>query len=162
MKENVKFLDQSQMLIRLGQPEAIEKSLQTIQFAYPLKLEWDLKTTTNKVRVHPICAKNLRYASQLILSEYGTKQIEIMKLDHFSGGFNIRVKRGGNTLSAHSFGIAFDFFAAKNGLKTPFKESAFSQPAYAPFLDIMEVCGFYNYGRHRNFDSMHFEFIPRF
>lgn len=162
MKENVKFLEANEMLARFGQPEDVEKSLQTIQFAYPLKLEWDLKTTTNRVRVNPICAKHLRYASQLIAHTYSAKEIELMKLDHFSGGFNIRAKRNGTSLSAHSFGIAFDFFAAKNGLNTPFSQSAFSQPSYQPFLDIMEVCGFYNYGKYRNFDAMHFEFIPRF
>jgi hypothetical protein len=68
--------------------------------------------------------------------------------------------RGSKTKwSRHAWGIAIDLDPTRNGLKANWESSQFSKPEYEPMLEIFEKYGFENYGKIKNYDSMHFELV---
>lgn len=74
----------------------------------------------------------------------------INELKTWDGCFNVRKKRGLNSLSLHSWGIAIDINAAWNGLgKTPTMS--------AKLVKCFTDCGFYWGGNFKRRDGMHFE-----
>lgn len=100
-----------------------------------------------------------------VLHHYGLKELHRLRLDQFSGALNVRKIRGGSNWSMHSWGIAFDFDAANNGMTnhchdkaTPKVKPAFCGPEYKFWIDAWEAEGAVSLGRSRDFDWMHFQF----
>ena len=107
-------------------------------------------------RCHKDIVKRLEAALQEIYETLGRFRFEREGWHIYSGCFNYRKKRGGSSLSTHSWGIAIDV----NGNENPFKstETTFSAEA----VDIMEKHGFLSGGRAWGKDWMHFQAaIPR-
>ena len=74
----------------------------------------------------------------------------VKELKTFDGCFNIRKKRGLNSMSLHSWGVAIDFNAFENGLG---KEPKLSKEFVKCFTDA----GFDWGGTWRRKDGMHFQ-----
>ena len=102
-------------------------------------------------RCHKAIAKRLEAALQEIYDTLGRFKFEKEGWNIYSGCFNYRKKRGGSSLSTHSWGIAIDV----NGNENPFKSSktTFSDTS----IDIMEKHGFLSGGRAWGKDWMHFQ-----
>lgn len=78
---------------------------------------WNFKTGRNKIQAHKKVAPSLlRVLTAVWELDCGKDITHIQHLgyDVFDGSFVIRNKRGGSSLSMHSFGVAFDFDAAQN------------------------------------------------
>jgi hypothetical protein len=99
------------------------------------------------------------YAMKEVLDFYGFDNIESLGINLTAGTFNYRRMRGGSLPSLHAYGAAIDLGAGQflNAAKWSKKDALFGLPVYRPFLDIMEKWGWYNQGRYRNNDYMHFQ-----
>jgi len=132
---------------------------------YPMRLyDRGAPVTKKRMQCHELVAEWAEAALRLTLNEYGLAKIEKYGLDVFSGSYVPRFVRGAEDKkiwSKHAFGIAFDFLAKENGLKTPFASATFSRPEYKDWLDIWRCSGFANLGQLEGFerDAMHFEFM---
>jgi hypothetical protein len=75
-------------------------------------------------------------------------------LGTYAGCYNYRQMRNGSRMSKHAWGVAIDFDAERNGLRTPWPQVA-TMP-----LEVMEMFareGFQNLGWVVGSDAMHFE-----
>ncbi len=113
------------------------------------------------ILAHRLVADRVYAALSETLRVYGHEGIRELKLDVFAGGYCYRNSRGGSRLSPHAWGVAFDFYPAANGLRTPTSRAAFARAEYAPWIKAWERVGARNLGRVRGTDWMHFEFILR-
>lgn len=120
---------------------------------YPLK--YDGKPVKS-IRVHKLAADRLEAALNDIINHYGS-DIETVAPGAcvYDGSYNFRKTRNSSSQSVHSWGIAIDFDASKNQLKTKAPAARLSQAIYKPFLDILEHHGFLSLGRRQNSDWMH-------
>ena len=142
---------------KYGIPNDRGTYLTTITLPYPMRIAWDTKVTTTKLRCHKLIADNLLAVFKEILQVYGLPKIQELGIDLFGGCFNFRKMRGGSDWSKHAFGIAIDLDPARNTLKETSKTARFARPEYKQMIDIFEKHGFLSLGRTHNYDWMHFE-----
>lgn len=121
---------------------------------YPMKIGGK---SVKGITVHKFAAKALEGALAEILQAYGLERIQKLELDIYDGSLCVRKTRGGGNYSIHSWALAIDFCAAKNGMKTKKPQALFSGPEYKTFIDIMEKYGWMSLGRHGDYDWMHFQ-----
>lgn len=127
---------------------------------YPLRLDWDLKTTVHRFSAHQSLVTVIENALRETLNHYGLDRIQALGLDRFGGCLNVRNKRGGTTPSTHSWGIAIDWYPSRNMLKQTRKTALFARPEYTHFLDLWASHGFMSLGRCYDFDWMHLQRNP--
>ncbi len=125
---------------------------------YPLYYNGKLVET---IQVHRLVADRVHAALAETLRVYGRERIRKLGLDVFAGGYCYRPARGGSRLSAHAWGVAFDFYPAANGLRTPTSRAAFARAEYQDWIKAWERVGAMNLGKVLGYDWMHFEFIRR-
>lgn len=140
---------------------------------YPMRLAWDTSTQVKTIACHKLVAPQLEkvfleiwnYCRLIIKQKYGYNQttawydektlnlIKVLRLDLYGGAYNFRKKRGGSSLSTHSWGIAIDIDPSNNGLGN----SRYTMPMWV--VEIFERHGFFWGGRWkgRNVDAMHFQ-----
>lgn len=120
---------------------------------YPLKYDGKRVKT---IRVHKLVADRLEAALRDIINHYGD---DIEKVAPgacvYDGSYYFRTSRGSSSTSIHSWGLALDFDAANNAMKTSAPKARLSQDIYKPFFDILEYHGFASLGRRGNYDWMH-------
>jgi hypothetical protein len=131
-----------------------QSNLTRLTFPYPMYFDGKLVKTT---QVHKLVQKQLTDIFNDILTTFGLEKIKKLGLDQFSGLYNVRNKRGGSTPSIHSWGIAIDLYAAKNGLNQKTGNALFSKDEYKSFIDIWYKYGFKSFGRELGYDWMHFQ-----
>lgn len=122
---------------------------------YPLYLDWDLNARVSKFSIHEKCHDSALRVMNRVLSHYGENAIHRLGLDQFGGCLNVRKMRNGTAWSTHAWGIAIDWDADRNPLRTSFARSQMGKPEYSKFLDLWEEEGWVSLGRARNFDAMH-------
>lgn len=120
---------------------------------YPLKYEG---RSVKTIRIHKLVADRLEAALKDIINHYGS-DIETVAPGAciYDGSYNFRKTRNSSSQSVHSWGVAIDFDASNNQLKTKAPSARLSQPIYKPFWDILEHHGFLSLGRRQNSDWMH-------
>lgn len=151
------MLTDKQIIDKYGQPGDPD-NLTSITLLYPMRIAWDLTKSVNKIQCHKLIALNLIDVFGDLLSHYGLPELQRLDIDLFGGCVNVRLMRGSkNKWSRHSWGIAVDLSPAKNGLKTKWVNSQFSKPEYKFMVDTFYRNGFLNYGKEKDYDSMHFE-----
>ncbi|MCB4751191.1 MAG: peptidoglycan-binding protein [Sulfurovum sp.] len=129
-----------------------------IDLPYTMKIAWDLDKEIRSFRVHERVAEPMRNIFKDTLEYYGIGNIKRMGLDLFGGCHNVRLMRGTNRPSLHSYGIACDINPAENRLKWRSPKAKFSSSEYDQFWDIVESHGAVSSGRERGYDWMHFQF----
>lgn len=122
---------------------------------YPLRLAWDTSTTVLSTQCHQKVVASMQKVLEQVLLYYGFDAVQQLRLDLYGGGFNLRAKRGGSSLSTHSWGIAFDFDPAHNQLKWDSSQAGLARPEYAYWWQCWEEEGWVSLGRSRNYDWMH-------
>lgn len=137
-----------------GQPGG---SLTTAELPYPLRLAWQPSTIVTKTACHTKVRDSLLRVLGSALAHYGADGIRELRLDLYGGGFNMRRKRGGTSMSTHAWGIAFDFDPDHNKLEWGRDKAAFAQPEYDAWLSFWEDEGWSCLGRVKNYDWMHFQ-----
>ena len=138
-----------------GNINEIEKHLVTIDLPYPMRLSWDLNTTTKRLTVNKAVADSVVRVLTKVLNYYGYEKIKELGLDILGGAFNKRKKRGGNTWSVHAWGIAIDFNPDKNRLKWGKNKAEFAKPIYKKWWEFWYNEGWYSLGIEKNYDYMH-------
>ncbi|MBZ9612508.1 M15 family peptidase [Rheinheimera maricola] len=126
-----------------------------IKLPYPLRLAWDTNTTVLSTQCHQKVAASLQKVLEQVLQYYGFDAVQQLRLDLYGGGFNLRAKRGGSSLSTHSWGIAFDFDPEHNQLKWDSSKASFARAEYDYWWQCWENEGWVSLGRGRNYDWMH-------
>lgn len=142
---------------KYGTPNVEGTNLTTVTLPYPMRIAWDTKTTTTKLRCHKLVADKFIAVFKEILEVYGLPKIKELGIDLYGGCFNFRKMRGGSEWSKHAFGIAIDLDPARNTLKESHKTARFARPEYKQMIDIFEKHGFLSLGRLHDYDWMHFE-----
>lgn len=129
----------------------------TLKLPYPMKLAWALETKVSKLQCHTKVSASLGRIFQATLDHYGQEAISELHLDHFGGCLNVRKKKGGNSYSMHSWGVAVDLDPSRNQLRWGRDRASLADPEYNQFWVIVESEGWVSLGRERNFDWMHFQ-----
>lgn len=135
----------------------IESRLHLIQLPFKLRIDYNLRKRTNKIRVHIDCAPQLEAALIAVHAHYGPDEMHRLGIDRYAGAYNHRKMRGSDAWSMHAYGCAIDFFAKPNGLRMKCPEALFCRPEYQPFLDIMQEHEWLPALRLWGKDAMHFQ-----
>lgn len=108
------------------------------------------------VRCHRLVATAFTGALEAIRDAYSNdpEWLSASGITIFGGSYNYRLMRGLNTLSMHSYGIAFDFDPARNGLGDPTPNFA----NYPEILKAWESFGATWGGKFSRHDGMHWQF----
>ncbi|MEM9391336.1 MAG: M15 family peptidase [Bacteroidota bacterium] len=132
-----------------------ETNLKSVTMPYRHRLSWDTAKTVSRIRCHKKVADSLEKVLSNVLEAYGIDEVKRLKLDNWGGCFNVRSIRGGSKPSMHSWGIALDYYPAKNQLRWGADRAVFAQEVYTKWWEIWEAEGWISLGRSRNFDWMH-------
>jgi hypothetical protein len=151
------MLTTSQAIKKYGTPNVEGTYLTTVVLPFPLRIAWDVNTTTTKLRCHKLVADKFLAVFKELLEVYGLPKIQELGIDLYGGCFNFRKMRGGSEWSKHAFGIAIDLDPARNTLKETSKTARFARAEYKDMIDIFYKHGFISLGREKNYDFMHFE-----
>lgn len=82
---------------------------------YRMVLAWATTQPVKAIRIHKKCAPSLTRILNAILAHYGSQSaIEAAGMHLYGGAYNFRLKRGGSTLSNHSWGSAIDLDPSNN------------------------------------------------
>lgn len=124
---------------------------------YPMVLAWEPNTKIKSFMCHEKVHDSLLVCLQKISRRYKTQQaIEQARMHLFGGCFNERNRRGGRTLSVHSWGAAIDLDPWRNERGKPYKKDAGMIPMAV--VDIFEEAGWTWGGRFSVPDAMHFQY----
>lgn len=141
-----------------GKLETIPSQLVTIPLPYTHKLAWNPSIKVNETTCHKLVADSYTSILEEVLSIYGKKDIEKLRLDMYGGCYNNRKMRGGNKPSTHAFGIAFDYDPEYNQLRWDKNKASFAQPDYIEWLNAWNKQDAINLGEIRDYDWQHFQF----
>lgn len=137
---------------------AFEKNyITSISAPFPLLNVYNGRVSS-KIKIHKKVASSLKSALQEIHDFYGG--IEVLRelgLDRYGGAWVYRRIRGGSSPSSHAWGIAIDLCPSLNPLRGKDGDALFAEAQYTAFIDIMEKHGFYNLGKCKDYDYMHFQ-----
>lgn len=128
-----------------------------LQLPYPMRLAWQPSTGIRSFLVHERVHDSAARCFERIADAYDAEARRAAGLDLFAGCFNVRRKRGGDSWSMHSWGIAIDFDSARNGLRSHRGNARLAQPDCETFWRIWEDEGWLSLGRARDFDWMHLQ-----
>jgi hypothetical protein len=129
--------------------------LANVPSPWRLKIAWDLSQSRGHFRVHQKVADSLAEVLERVHEHYGPAEIDRLRLNVFGGDYNARRKRGGSSMSTHSWGIAIDFDPENNKLEWGRDRARLARPEYDDWWKIWEREGWVSLGRTRNFDWMH-------
>ena len=151
------MLTDAQIIAKYGQPGDVSQ-LTKLLLPYPMRIAWDVTKSVKKIQCHQLIADKLLLVFNEVLNHYGFAEINRLGIDLYGGCVNVRLMRGSKTKwSRHAWGIAIDLDPIRNSLKTTWERSQFSKPEYKFLVDTFYKHGFINYGKEKNYDSMHFE-----
>ena len=127
---------------------------------YRLVLAWAPAQAVRTIRVHRKCAESLGRVLAGILAHYGSQEaVERARMHLYGGAYNFRLKRGGTTLSNHSWGSAIDLDPERNGFGRKWTDSIGMMPR--PVVDLFAAEGWAWGGKWSTADAMHFEAVTR-
>ncbi|MFY8163265.1 MAG: M15 family metallopeptidase [Brevundimonas sp.] len=125
---------------------------------YRMVLAWDPTKVVSTIRIHRKCIGSLDNILHGILAHYGSQAaIEKARMHLFGGAYNFRLKRGGTTLSNHSWASAIDLDPANNAFGKVWKPNTGMMP-----LEVVEIFkreGWRWGGKWSTGDAMHFEAV---
>lgn len=150
-------MNEKEIITKYGQPG---ENLDYCNLPFAMKLAWDTHVEIKRFKCHILVKKNLENIFQDTLGYYGIVAIEHLGLDKFGGCFNIRPMRDGTKPSVHSWGLAVDIDPERNQLKWGRDKAQLAKPEYETFWQIVEKYGGISLGKAKNYDWMHFQFIP--
>jgi hypothetical protein len=149
------FGSEGDMIRRFGQPGSPICTSGRVVMPWDTVLAWDPRQKIKFFACHADVADSAQRVLENVAGIYSAAEIQSLGLDQFAGCFNYRVKRGGNTLSTHAFGVAIDWDSARNRLKWNAPRARLSHADAAPFWDAWAAERWTSLGRARDFDWMH-------
>lgn len=124
-----------------------------VSFDFPFPMFYGDKKVT-KSRCHHLVKDSLLRVLNNIGHLYGGNRSVMEEAEDYGGIYNFRPKRGGNSLSLHSWGIAIDLDADDNTFRNHWPMQA-DMP-----LEVMEEFakeGWTSAGAFWGYDAMHFQ-----
>lgn len=152
-KENQKALEE--FFGAHGLPNGREPAMVFVDVPWKLKLAWDKRQTTRRIRCNRAVAESLSRVLARVHDSYDEKSIRDLRLDLYGGCYSPRKKRGGSSLSTHSWAIALDWDPEANQLNWGRAHARLARPEYEEWWKAWEDEGWLSLGRSRNFDWMH-------
>ena len=134
-------------------------NLTTFTAPYELRLAWNTDAKVNRITCHKKVKESAERVLSNVLDVYGMDAIQELGLDLYGGCYNKRKMRGGNRLSTHSWGVAFDFHPAANRLRWGRDKALFAQPEYRLWWEQWLNEGWVSLGIAKNYDWMHVQAI---
>lgn len=123
---------------------------------YPMVLAWDPSIKIKSFMCHEKVHDSLYNCLQRVLKVCGgVEGVQKARMDLFGGCYNERNRRGGRTLSTHSWGIAIDLDPSRNERGKPWKKDSGMIPM--EIVNIFEDSGWTWGGRFSVPDAMHFQ-----
>ena len=158
-KVNYKAQPVKQSAIRSGNSIFGKAGDESVLVSVPVPANYPLKydgKQVKSIRIHKLAADRLEAALKDIINHYG-EDIEKVAPGAcvYDGSYYFRNTRNSSSMSIHSWGLALDFDAGNNGLKTQWEKARLGQDIYKPFWDILEHHGFLSLGRRQGTDAMH-------
>lgn len=139
-----------------------EINLVRVQCPWQLRLDWELRTTTNTISIHEKLADSLADILHKAYAIYGVEGISQLGLDRYGGSMNCRKKRGSRSAwSTHAWGIAIDWFPSKNKLSWNSRRASLAHPDLDPWWELWEQEGWLSLGRREDRDWMHVQAAKR-
>lgn len=138
-----------------GLPGGREPPLTFVDVPWTLKLAWNKRQTTRRIRCNKGVAESLARVLARVHDTYGEKNIHDLGLDLFGGCYEPRPMRGGSAISTHSWGIALDWDPDRNKLEWGRNQAHLARPEYDAWWKAWEDEGWLSLGRTKNFDWMH-------
>lgn len=137
-----------------------DANLDAIVPPYRMVLAWAPQTPVKTIRIHKRCSLSLRRILQAICDHYPDQgALEAARMHLFGGAYNFRLKRGGASLSNHSWGAAIDLDPERNGFGVRWRPNAGMMPPEV--VEIFAAHGWAWGGRWSKPDGMHFEAVNR-
>lgn len=133
------------------------RSQTRLHLPYKMKLAWRPNKVVKSFFCHEKVADVMHHCFGEVLKEYGLDRVKELRLDMFGGCLNIRKKRGGSSMSMHSWGIAIDIDPQRNQLRWGADQAQLADPEYNAWWAIWEQYGFVSMGREHNYDWMHLQ-----
>lgn len=125
---------------------------------YRMALAWDPTKSVSTIRVHKKCAPSLDRILHAIAAHYGTQEaIDAARMHLFGGCYAFRLKRGGTSLSNHSWASAIDLDPARNGFGVKWRPNAGMMSEAV--VDLFAAEGWRWGGKWATADAMHFEAV---
>ena len=132
-------------------PEFTRENLVKVPLPFPLRLSWNLDLVSLNLYGHRLAVDQICKFFDQIAGYYGGYQkLKELNLDIWGGCYQFRQKRGGQSISSHAWGMAFDYLPHLGQLG---KQSRIP----APIVVIGEKMGFENGGEWTVPDGMHFQ-----
>lgn len=123
---------------------------------YAMVIAWDTDAPVKKIRVHKRCAESLARVLEAIKAHYGSQAaIEQARLHLYGGCNQYRLKRGGASLSIHSWGAAIDLDPERNAFGRKWSAKAGMMPMAV--VELFRAKGWTWGGLWRKADAMHFQ-----
>lgn len=130
--------------------------LVSIKPPYRMVLAWDTTKVVKTIRVNKACAESLSRVLEAIIDHYGSQAaVEKARMHLYGGCYNFRVKRGGSTLSIHSWGAAIDLDPERNAFGKVWRSGSGMMPKAV--IDIFQAEGWEWGGLWAKADAMHFQ-----
>lgn len=141
---------------RDGRADPVWSAANLVRLKPPYPMQWSWGGSVASLTMHRKCADSLLHALENIARHYGSQAaIEKARMHLCGGGFNFRVKRGGQTLSIHSWGAAIDLDPVRNGFGRRYREGMGMMPLAV--VEIFAAEGWIWGGRWSRPDAMHFQ-----
>lgn len=135
----------------------VQSRLVMIDLPFTMRIDYNLNQSTRRAQIHKRLVDVALGALNESLKHYGLARLQILGLDRTAGTFIWRLMRGGKSLSMHSYGCAWDFYASPNGLTTRCPDALFCGDDYVAWFDIWESWGWTSLGREIGRDWMHLQ-----
>lgn len=122
----------------------------------PYRMRWSWGGDVATITVHKRCAESLLRALDGIARHFGSQEaIERARMHLCGGAFNFRLKRGGTSLSIHSWGAAIDLDPERNPMGRRYGEGRGMIPMAV--VEIFAREGWEWGGGWSRPDAMHFQ-----
>lgn len=129
---------------------------QLVRLKPPYAMQWSWGGPVASITVHKKCADSLLHVLESVARHYGSQAaIEKARMHLCGGAFNFRLKRGGNSLSIHSWGAAIDLDPVRNGLGRRYRTGSGMMPMVV--VDLFAAEGWVWGGQWSRPDAMHFQ-----
>ncbi|MGL4811551.1 MAG: M15 family metallopeptidase [Beijerinckiaceae bacterium] len=141
---------------RDGRADPVWMATHLVRVKPPYSMQWSWGGDVATLTVHRACAESLLRALDAIARLYGSQAaIEKARMHLCGGVFNFRAKRGGHTLSIHSWGAAIDLDPERNGFGRRYVENRGMMPLRV--VECFAAEGWVWGGRWSTPDAMHFQ-----
>ncbi|MGL4324325.1 MAG: M15 family metallopeptidase [Beijerinckiaceae bacterium] len=139
-----------------GRADSAWAARHLVRIKPPYPMQWSWGGAVASLTVNRRCAPSLQRILEAIAQHYGSQAaIEKARMHLCGGAFHFRLKRGGHTLSIHSWGAAIDLDPERNGFGRRYSENRGMMPMAV--VDIFAREGWIWGGRWSKADAMHFQ-----